>query len=151
MGGVVVARGEGAFLNGVGTWLRAQAQECSVIGVGAARAPAMERSFRERRPVALDEPVATIADGVATRVAVPEAVATMLEVAHDVILVEEEAIVGAMRSIFRALGLLVEGAGAVTFAAATAHRERFRGQRLCLVIGGGNVDEDTVKQVLGGG
>jgi threonine dehydratase len=42
-----------------------------------------------------------------------------------------------------------EGAGALTLAA--AHRERFRGRSLLLVVGGGNLDERDVNRVLCGG
>ncbi len=148
---VLIPLGNGALLNGVGVWLKEHAPSTAVVGVGAARAPAMERSFRARRPVALHEPVATLADGVGTRVPIPEAVAMMLEVADDVLLVEEEAIASSMRILFRELGLVVEGAGAITLAAATVNRERFRGQRLLLLIGGGNADERDVKRYLCGG
>ncbi len=148
---VLIPLGNGALLNGVGTWLKAHSPATAVIGVGAAGAPSMERSFRAGKPLALDEPVATIADGVATRVPVPEAVATMLEVADDVLLADEEAIVSSMRLLFRELGLVVEGAGAVTLAAASAHASRFRGQRLLLLIGGGNLDERGVARYLCGG
>jgi threonine dehydratase len=148
---VLIPLGNGALLNGIGAWLKAHSPSTSVVGVGAAGAPAMERSFRAGKPVAIDEPVDTIADGVATRIPVPEAVGTMLEVADDVLLADEDAIVSSMRVLFRELGIVVEGAGAVTLAAATAHRERFRGQRLLLVIGGGNAGEREVKRILCGG
>jgi threonine dehydratase len=148
---VLIPLGNGALLNGVGTWLKAHSPSTAVVGVGAAGAPSMERSFRAREPVTFEEPTATLADGVATRVPVPEAVATMLEVADDVLLAEEDDILASMRSLFRELGLVVEGAGAVTLAAATAHPERFRGRRVLLLIGGVNADEATVKRHLCGG
>jgi threonine dehydratase len=147
---VLIPLGNGALLNGIGTWLKAHSPSTRVLGVGASGAPSMERSFRAGQPVALDEPVATIADGVATRVPVPEAVAAMLDVADDVLLADEEAIVSSMRVLFRELGLVVEGAGAVTLAAARANNERFRGQRLLLLVGGGNLDERNVKRYLCG-
>lgn len=148
---VLIPLGNGALLNGIGTWLKAHSPSTTVIGVGAARAPAMERSFRAKKSIATEGSVATIADGVATRVPVPEAVTTMLEVADDVLLADEEAIVSSMRVLFRELGLVVEGAGAVTLAAATAHKERFRGQRLLLLVGGGNADDRDVKRYVCGG
>jgi threonine dehydratase len=148
---VLIPLGNGALLNGVGTWLKAHSPATAVIGVGAARAPSMERSFRARTPVALEDSASTLADGVATRVPVPEAVATMLEVADDVLLADEDAILASMRILFRELGLVVEGAGAVTLAAATAHKERFRGQRILLLIGGGNLSEKDVTRYLCGG
>jgi threonine dehydratase len=148
---VLVPLGNGALVNGIGTWMKAHSPGTEILGVGAERAPAMERSFRARRPVALDEPVSTIADGVAPRIPVPEAVATMLSVVDDVFLVEEEAILRAMRGIFRELGLVVEGAGAVTLAAARVHRDRFRGKRVALVVGGGNATREEIERHLCGG
>jgi threonine dehydratase len=148
---VLVPLGNGALLNGIGVWLKEHSPSTSVIGVAASRAPAMERSFRARKPVALDEPVVTIADGVGTRVPVPEAVETMLQVADDILLVEEESIAASMRVLFGELGLVVEGAGAITLAAATSFQDRFRGQRILLIIGGGNADERDIKRYLCGG
>ena len=135
---LLVPVGNGALINGIGTWAKAYAPDTLVIGTGALAAPAMERSFREHK-VVTTESVSTIADGVATRVPVPEAVTTMVEVTDDMLLVDDDAIRQAMALIERELGLKVEPAGAVPLAAATTHRERFRGQRLALVISGSNV------------
>jgi threonine dehydratase len=148
---VLIPLGNGALLNGIGAWIKEHSPSTAVVGVSAARAPAMERSFRAGKPVALDEPVTTIADGVGTRVPIPEAVTTMLQVADDVLLVEEEPIAASMRVLFHELGIVVEGAGAITLAAATAFRERFEGQRILLLIGGGNADERDIQRYLCGG
>jgi threonine dehydratase len=148
---VLVPLGNGALINGIGTWVKAHSPATEVVGVGAERAPAMERSFRARHPLALEEAAPTLADGVATRVAVPEAVEAMLEVVDDVLLVPEDAIVPAMRALFRELGLVVEGAGALTLAALSGERERFRGKRVALVVGGGNATEQQIRDHLCGG
>jgi threonine dehydratase len=148
---VLIPLGNGALLNGIGVWLKEHSPRTAIVGVAAERAPAMERSFRAKKPVPLDEPVETIADGVGTRVPIPEAVATMLQVADDVLLVSEEAIGASMGVLFRELGIVVEGAGAITHAAAAAYRDRFRGQRLLLLIGGGNAGEREVKRYIFGG
>ena len=136
---VLVPLGNGALVNGIGSWVKAHMPETRVVAVGADQAPAMERSFRERRVVVTTEPVKTIADGVATRVPVPEAVAAMVDVADDVLLVREEDIIEAMALIEQELGLKVEGAGAVTLAAARRFRESFRGQHLAVIVSGSNV------------
>ena len=107
---VLIPVGNGALIGGVGTWVKAHAPATLVIGTGAVAAPAMERSFREQK-VVTTESVSTIADGVATRVPVPEAVTTMVEVTDDMLLVDDEAIRRAMTAIERDLGLKVEPAG----------------------------------------
>jgi threonine dehydratase len=148
---VLVPLGNGSLINGIGTWMKARAPEVSVVGTGTVRAPAMERSFRTGKPVSLAEPVVTVADGVAPRVSVPEAVTAMLRVVDDVLLVEEDEILRAMRWIFVELGLVVEGAGAVALAAASVFRERFRGKRIALVVSGSNASHDDVERLLHGG
>ena len=138
---VLIPVGNGALLGGVGTWIKAHSPATLVIGTGAVAAPAMERSFRERK-VVTTETVSTIADGVATRVPVPEAVTTMVEVTDDMLLVDDDAIRQAMTTVERELGLKVEPAGAVPLAAATVNRERFHGKRLAVVISGSNVSAE---------
>lgn len=135
---MLIPVGNGALINGVGTWSKARAPETLVIGTGAVGAPAMAQSFREHRAVTT-ESASTFADGVATRVSIPEAVTTMVAVTDDYLLVDDDAIRRAMTVIERELGLTVEPAGAVPLAAATENRERFRGKRLALVISGSNV------------
>jgi len=136
---VFVPVGNGALINGVGLWLKSHHPRTRVIGVGTERVPAMALSFREQKVVVLQDTVSTVADGVAARVPVPEAVSLMLEVVDDMLLVPEDAIVDAMRKIQSELGLIVEGAGAVTLAAAAVYAERFRETRIALVISGSNV------------
>ena len=50
----LVPVGNGALINGVGSWLRATAPGCRVVGVGAAGAPAMTLSWRAGRPIDTD-------------------------------------------------------------------------------------------------
>lgn len=59
----------------------------------------------------------TIADGIAVRVPVPEALAEMAHAVDDMVTVSEERILEAMRLLHRELGLVVEPAGAVGLAA----------------------------------
>ena len=67
---IAVPVGNGALLNGVGSWLRAAAPACRVLGVQAEAADAMTRSWRAGRPI--DTASAdTYADGIASRIAIP--------------------------------------------------------------------------------
>jgi threonine dehydratase len=145
---ILVPVGNGALINGVGTWVKAHSPRTEVIGVGVTAAPAMERSFRERRPVALDEPAETIADGVAARVAVPEAVSIFTRVADDMLLVEDSDVIDAMRSLFHEAGVVVEGAGAVPLAAARVFRDRFQAKRVVSIVAGGNLTAQQIQQHL---
>lgn len=139
---VLVPLGNGSLLAGMGTWLRAHRPGTRVIGVCAAQAPAMALSLEVGRPV-VTQTADSIADGIAVRVPVPEAVNDLRGIVDDVLVVEEAAIVDAMRLIFDTLGLVVEPAGVVGIAAAAIHRARFAGMRLATPLCGGNL---TVQQ-----
>ncbi len=142
---VVVALGNGAMLNGIGTWVKAHAPQTRVIGVCAQGAPAMERSWRSGR-VETTPSVATIADGVGVRVPVPEALADMRGLVDEVLLVDDATILQAMRLLLSHTGLLAEPAGAVGVAAVLAHRELFAGQRVATPLCGGNVTRAQFKE-----
>ena len=59
-------------------------------------------------------------------------------VVDDMLLVDDDAIKIAMSRIETALGITPEPAGAVPLAAATVFSDRFRGQRIALLISGSN-------------
>lgn len=108
--------GNGALIGGVGTWLMSTAPGTRLIGVQAEGAPAMTYSWREGR--AIETPtVETVADGIAARVPVPEALEIMRRGVDDMVLVDEVAIVDAQRQLTAALPLTVEPSAAAAWAA----------------------------------
>ena len=144
---VLVPLGNGALLAGMGTWLRAHRPETRVIGVCAARAPAMALSLDAGRPVVTDR-ADSIADGIAVRVPVPEALDDLRGIVDEVLLVDDAAIVEAMRLVFETLGIVVEPAGVVGIAAAAAHRARFAGARVATPLCGGNLTAEQARRWL---
>lgn len=144
---VLVPLGNGSLLAGMGTWLRARRPDTRIIGVCAAGAPAMALSLQAGRPVAT-ETAESIADGIAVRVPVPEALADLRGVVDEVLCVDESSIVDAIRLVFDTLGLVVEPAGAVGIAAAAVHRARFAGQRLATPLCGGNLTTEQARRWL---
>src|SRR4029077_2082023 len=73
---VVVPVGNGALIGGIGRTLRRRSPQTLVVGVAAKEAPVMALSFNAKKPIECDR-MATFADGLAVRVAIPEAVALM--------------------------------------------------------------------------
>lgn len=126
--------GNGALIVGIGAWLRALAPGCRVVGVQAAGAPSMERSWRAGRPVET-EAAATYAEGIATRVPVPEALALMDGRVDEMLLVDEDALHAAQRDLTSELGITAEGSAAASWAGLLADRERRAGASLVLVTG----------------
>ena len=135
---VFVPLGNGALVNGVGTWLK-QHSATKVIAVCASGAPSMALSWRSHR--AVSAPSDTIADGIAVRVPIPEAVVIMEETVDEVMLVSDDEMRAAMRSLFYDAGLLVEPAAAAGLAAIAQRREEFLGRRIATILTGGNLTE----------
>jgi len=131
--------GNGALLAGVGRWMKAHSPATRVVGVCAAKAPSMALSLKDG-VARCTETVDTIADGIAVRVPVPEALDDLADVVDDVVLVEDEAMVEAMQLVFRRHGLSLEPAGAAGVAAAMVFRDKFRGSRVATLLSGGNTN-----------
>jgi threonine dehydratase len=146
---VLLPLGNGSLLTGVGRWIKAHAPEVRVVGVSAEGADAMAVSWRQGRVVDRDT-VRTIADGIAVRRPVPQAVADMQGTVDDVLLVGEEAIERAMRLVFSTSGLVVEPAGVVGVAAVLDHPPLLS-QRLATVLCGSNLTAEQVARWLARG
>ncbi len=141
---LAVPLGNGALLTGIARWAKAVSPSTEIIGVQAKGADAMEKSWRGQTLV-FPPSVATIADGIGVRVPIREAVEDMQGLVDDVLLVEDDQIVAAMRLLFGTAGLLAEPSGAAGVAAIMAHPERFKGRRVATVLCGSNLTGDQVR------
>jgi threonine dehydratase len=130
---VSVPVGNGALINGVGSWLRVAAPGCRVVGVQAMAAPAMTLSWRAARPIDTDS-AATYADGIASRVAIPRAVELMAGRVDDMLLVTDDDLRAAQAELTAELGITVEGAAAASWAGLLAG-PRPDGPALLIVTG----------------
>jgi threonine dehydratase len=149
MARVYVPIGLGSSICGVSAARNALGLATEVVGVVAAESPSYARSFAERRVV--EAPAQTrIADGLACRTpnalameAIWENVARMIEVTDDEI---EEA----MRIYYEDTHNVAEGAGAAALAGALKEKHK-AGERIGIVLTGGNVDREVYGKILGGG
>jgi threonine dehydratase len=139
---VLIALGGGAMATGVGYVLKTLVPGVEVICVQPTGAPAMTRSWHERR-VITTESTDTIADGVAGRYPIAAVLDDLLTVADDAVLVQESSIIAGMRMLFEHTGLVVEPSAALGVAAVLEDRDRFAGRHVVTVICGGNVDPDA--------
>ena len=144
---LVVPLGNGALLTGVGRWMKSASPRTSVIGVQAKGADSMEKSWRSGKLVFPDR-IDTIADGIGTRVPIKEAVDDMKDTVDDVVLVEDETIIEAMRLLFFKAGLVTEPSGAAAVAAVLADKDCFKDRRVAAIICGGNITESQFKTWL---
>jgi threonine dehydratase len=144
---IVVPVGDGALLGGVARWIKAHHPSTRVVGVAAAGAPAMERSWRARRAQALDR-AETIADGISVRVPFAEAVTDMLGLVDEMLLVEDDQMVKAMRLARNELGIVLEPSGAAGLAALMAHPTQFGGRLTATILTGGNLTAEQMARWL---
>jgi threonine dehydratase len=118
-----------------------------IVGVVSRHATTYADSLAAGRVVA--SPVSTqIADGMAVRMADPDALAVLAQHLDHLVLVDDEEIKAAMRALYADTHNVAEGAGAAALAAALQERQTLQGQCVGLALTGGNVDAPVFAQVL---
>ncbi len=118
-----------------------------VVGVVSTGAPAYARSWEAGEPVSVA--VSTqLADGMACRTPNPDAFEVIRSGADHLVEVDDEQIAAAMALIYTATHNVAEGAGAAALAGALHERNVLAGQRVGVVLTGGNVDRDVFVRTL---
>ncbi|MFC2134221.1 threonine/serine dehydratase, partial [Bacteroidota bacterium] len=85
----------------------------------------------------------TIADGLRTCLG-DKTFHVVSKYVNEIITVEEDTIVHAMRTVWERMKIIIEPSAAVTLAAVMENKEKFAGKRVCLIFTGGNVDLDKL-------
>jgi len=121
-----------------------------LVGVVSAHATTYLDSWRAGRVV--EAPVSTLlADGMAVRIADPEALDIVMRNAEDIVTVTDTEVADAIRILFADTHNVAEGAGAAALAAAIQTAGRWQGHPVGIALTGGNVDTDMFARVLAGG
>ncbi len=144
---VIVQVGDGALIGGMARWIKAAAPATKVIGVCSAGATAVRDSWL-RGPggaVVVHDRAETIADGIAVRAPVDVAVADLAGIVDDILVVDDEALIEAMRLVHAHAGLVAEPSGVAGFAALRAHRGAFAGARVATVLTGSSVTREQLQ------
>jgi threonine dehydratase len=141
---ILAPLGDGSLSAGVGRWTKAHAPATRIIGVCSAGAPAMARSWQQRQ-VTRVAASHTIADGLAISTPHAEALADLAGVIDDIILVDDAAIIAAMRLAHGELGIVLEPSGAAGIAALHACADRFRGSLVATILTGGGVTPEQMR------
>ncbi|OZM72240.1 pyridoxal-5'-phosphate-dependent protein subunit beta [Amycolatopsis antarctica] len=142
---VVVPVGDGALITGMARWIRAHAPTTRIVGVCAEGASAMVTSLRDGRARAVEPD--TIAEGMAIRVPVPASMDRMRVLVDEVVEVDDAAMLSAMRTALRTLGLVLEPAGAAGLAAIAVHD--LPGDTVATVLTGSNIHPDLLAGLAG--
>ena len=142
---IVVPIGGGGLISGMGTVARSLDRGIEVIGVQAALYPSMFSHIKgQDLPCGGD----TLAEGIAVKEPGKYTRQIIRNVVDDIVLVEEPHLEEAVALLLQIEKTVVEGAGAAGLAAVLAHRQRFQGKKVGLVLCGGNIDTRLLANVL---
>jgi len=118
-----------------------------IVGVVSSHATTYADSVAAGRVV--EAPVTTrLADGMACRVADPEALAIIAPHIDHIVQVSDDEVAAAMRALFTDTHNVAEGAGAAALAAALQERTQLQGRVVGVALTGGNVDAPVFSEVL---
>src|ERR1700704_4933495 len=116
-------------------------RKTEIVGVQSTEAPSYALSFAAGT-VVTTESSNTLADGMATRVPDPDALAIIRKGASRIAQVTDDEVGAAIRAYWADTHNLAEGAGAAPLAAALQDKQKIRGKRVGLILSGGNIDFD---------
>jgi threonine dehydratase len=136
---LLVCCGGGGLLSGCALAAAAVSPACRVVGVEPALADDATRSFKTGTLHTVHNPP-TIADGARTpslgRLTFP----LVRHYVHDMVTVDDEALIRGMRFLWERLKIVVEPTGALAATALLERAVEAGGRRVGVVLSGGNVD-----------
>ena len=122
-------------------------RQTRIVGVVSSHATTYADSLAAGHVV--EAPVTTLlADGMACRVADPEALAILQGRIDHIVQVSDAEVAQSMRDLFACTHNVAEGAGAAAFAAAMQERDQLRGKTVGIALTGGNVDSGMFADAL---
>ncbi len=136
---LLVPCGGGGLLSGSALSARALAARCRVVGVEPAAADDATRSFKTGTLHTVSNPK-TIADGARTPSLGTLTFPLVRQNVDDMVTVSDDDLVRAMRFVWERMKLVVEPTGVLGLAAALARKVDVAGQRVGVILSGGNVD-----------
>jgi threonine dehydratase len=139
--------GGGGLLSGSSVAAKHLAPDCKVIGIEPIGADDANRSFYSKTLQRIDKPQ-TIADGVRTQSLGQHTFKLILENVAAMHTVSEESIKEAVRFLFYRMKLVVEPSGALGLAALLSKAVPVKG-RVGIILSGGNIDGDVMREILG--
>jgi threonine dehydratase len=145
---IVVPVGGGGLIAGVATAVSAMRPGIRVVGVEAEACPCARRALEAGCPIAV-KPQATIADGIRVGSVGRYTYPVMKEIVERVVCVDEDDIAAAILLLLDRKKVLAEGAGATPLAALLSRKVGARsGERVVLVISGGNLDAPLLGRLI---
>jgi threonine dehydratase len=146
---VVVGIGGGGLISGIASAVKARRPEARVVGVEPETSDAMTLAH-ERGEIVTIQP-RSVADGLGAPFAGRWTLAITRRLLDGIVLLDDPTILAGMRFAMERLKQVVEPAGAAALAAVLAGRiPLVDGERVAVVVSGGNVELSRVGELLAG-
>jgi threonine dehydratase len=146
---VVVPVGGGGLISGVAAALAGLRPEARVVGVEPETSTALRSALAAGKPVPVEP--RSVADGLNAPFAGENCLAVCRELVETVVLVSEDEIRAAFRFLYERAKLACEPAGAASTAALLARKVPLdRGDRVAVIVSGGNVEARIASDILAG-
>ncbi len=144
---VIVPIGGGGLISGIAAAIKRSQPGIRVIGVEPAGANVMTRSLASGRPERME--ARSVADGLAAPFAGEHTLAHVRAYVDQVVVVEDEQILQALRALIERAKLAAEPAGAASLAALLSGVVTLpAGSRVTCVVSGGNLSPATLRQLF---
>jgi threonine dehydratase len=144
---VFVPIGLGSGFCGIAAAREALGLTTKIIGVVSEHAPAYALSFQSGRLIEQSS-TTRVAEGVACKTPNADALKLVQQHAHEIVTVNDDEALAAMRQIMQATHNIAEGSGALAFAALKQQREAWQGKRVACVLTGGNASMQMIARAL---
>jgi threonine dehydratase len=142
---VFVPVGGGALAIGVAAAIKPRVPAARIVGVQTEACPALSKSISAGKPVWVERRP-TVCEGVAVPFTTDQTFPALRAAVDAVVVVTEAEVRTGIALLYRRLGIKVEGAGALAFAAA---RRGFEPPAVA-ILSGGNIEPELFDSILAG-
>jgi threonine dehydratase len=144
---IVAPIGGGGLIGGIACAAKEMKPSIRIFGVQPAKLPSMKIAIEQGKRVTL-KASATIADGIAVRQAGERTFPMVQKYVDGIVTVEEEEIANAILLLLEREKTLAEGAGAASIAAMLNHKLPLKGNRVAVLVCGGNIDVTLLSRII---
>lgn len=144
---VFVPIGGGGLISGIAAYLKQASPKTKIIGCLPESSPVMYKSVQAGRIITMDSKP-TLSDATAGGIN-PNSITFDIccEYVDDYIIITEKEIISALKHLHYNENVKAEGASAMTVASALKMKDQIKGKRIALIISGGKIDPEIIKQL----
>ncbi|WP_297789475.1 threonine ammonia-lyase [uncultured Anaerococcus sp.] len=147
---IVVPIGGGGLIAGIALAVKSLKPDVKIIGVEPENAASMLASRKAGKIVTLDS-ANTMADGIAVKKPGEITFDLVQKYVDEIVTVSEDEITNAILRLLEESKVSAEGAGASSVAAVLAEKYDFSDGKVCAVLSGGNININTIAQIINQG